>query len=59
MSTEEKLRVLQGELEGYAENTAMTILIQEKIEELEQRKIADMMFEARRERNKEIVIPNS
>ncbi len=61
MTAEEKLKVLRGELieQGYADNTAMAILIQEKIEELEQCLIADMAHRAMRERNEAIIRPNS
>lgn len=56
MKTDEKLRVLRGELQRQErlEDEAMVILIQEKIEELEQRKVAEIAHNAMREHNAKI-----
>ena len=57
MELDKKLAILKWELtqRQYAEDTAIVILLEEKIEELEERKITDMMCNAMRRKNKELI----
>ena len=56
MTTEEKLKELQWGLVQQRYDPVMVILIEEKIAELEQRKIAGMMHKAMREKKSRLGI---